>query len=59
VKRYLEVCDSLEVEANSTSEAIDTAHAMPVDSTKAEFVSDSMNSDPFNDVQPLTTGGTL
>jgi hypothetical protein len=56
VKRYWEVCDSVEVEASSVGEAIDTAHAMPVDSTKAEFVPDSINSDSFCDVQSLNTG---
>ncbi len=55
VKRYWEVCDSVDVEANSPSEAIDTAHELPVDSATAEFVPDSMNSDPFNDVQPAIT----
>lgn len=59
VKRYWEVCDSVEVEANSPREAIDTAHEMPVDSTKAEFVPDSINSDSFCDVQPINTGGAL
>lgn len=58
VKRYWEVCDSVDVEANSRSEAIDAAHELPVDSAKAEFVQDSMNSDPLKDVQPLATGGT-
>lgn len=57
VKRYWSLCDSVDVEANSPSEAIDIAHEMPVDSTEAEFVPDSMNSDPTCDVQPLITGG--
>ena len=56
VKRYWEVCDSVEVEASSVGEAIETAHAMPVDSAKAEFVPDSINSDSFCDVQSLNTG---
>ena len=55
VKRYWELCDEVEVEANSVGEAIDAAHAMPVDNTQAEFVPDSMNSDSFVDVQTLTT----
>jgi hypothetical protein len=58
VKRYWEVCDSVEVEASSVGEAIDIAHAMPVDSAKAEFVPDSLNSDSFSDVQFLTADGT-
>ena len=57
VKRYWSVCDSVEVEADSAVEAIDIAHGMPVDSAKAEFVPDSMNSDPSDDVQPLISGG--
>ena len=55
VKRYWSICDSVDVEANSVSEAIDIAHEMPVDSAKAEYVPDSMNSDPTCDVQPLIT----
>jgi len=57
VKRYWEVCDSVDVEANSPRDGVDIAHAMPVDSTKAEFVPDSMNIDPTCDVQPLANGG--
>lgn len=56
VKRYWEVCDTVEVEATSVAEAIYVAHAMPVDSFKAEFVYDSLNSDSFVDVHALTTG---
>ena len=57
VKRYWELCDSVEVNASSVSEAIDLAHGLPVDNSKAKFVPDSMNSDPSADVQSLTTGG--
>ena len=57
VRRYWSVYDSVEVEANSVDEAIDIAHAMPVDNAKAGFVSGSMNSDPSDDVQSLITGG--
>ena len=57
VKRYWSVCDEVEVEANSVSEAIDIAHEMPAANAKAEFVPDSMNSDPSCDVQQLITGG--
>ena len=56
VKRYWSVCDEVHVEANSISEAIGIAHELPVDSTKAEFVPDSMNSDPTCDVQQLIGG---
>ena len=59
VKRYWEICDSVEVEANSVSEAIDLAHALPVDNAKAEFVPDSMNSFPDDDVQLLNPGGVV
>jgi hypothetical protein len=58
VKRYWEVCDSVEVNAGSVSEAIGLAHALPVDNTRAEFVPDSMNSDPSCDVQPLNGTAT-
>jgi len=57
VRRYWSVYDSVEVEADSVDEAMDVAHAMPVDHAKAEFVSGSMNSDPSDDVQSLITGG--
>jgi len=57
VKRYWELCDTVEVEADSVSEAIDIAHELPVDNAKARFVADSMNSDPTCDVQPLNPGG--
>ena len=57
VRRYWSVYDSVEVEADSLDEAIDIAHAMPVDSAKAEFVSGSINSDQSDDVQPLIAGG--
>ena len=57
VKRYWEVCETVEVDANSPGEAIDSAHALPVDNAKAEFVPDSMNTDSFCDVQPVNIGG--
>lgn len=53
VKRYWEVCDSFEVDADSPSQAIELAHALPVDNVRAVFVPDSMNSDSETDVQPL------
>ena len=59
IKRYWEVCDTVEVEANSVSEAVDTAHAMPLDNAKAEYVPDSINSDPTSDVQRIVAGGAV
>lgn len=56
VKRYWELSDTVEVGADSVGEAIDIAHEIPADNAKAEFVPDSMNSDPSCDVQPLTRG---
>lgn len=53
VKRYWELCDSVEVDADSPSQAIELAHEMPVDNARAMFVPDSMNSDPETDVQRL------
>lgn len=57
VTRHWELCDTVEVEADSVDRAIEVAHAMPLDNTKAEYLPDSINSDPSADVQPLTTGG--
>ena len=57
VKRYWEVCDSVEVDADSASEAIAVAHELLIDNTKAEYVPDSINSDPACDVHLLTNGG--
>lgn len=54
VKRYWELCDTVEVQANSKSEAIRRAHERPLDRAVAWYVPDSLNSDPDTDVQPLT-----
>ena len=59
VRRYWSVCDSVEVEANSVSEAIDVAHELPVDNAKAEFVPNSMNTNPDAEVWPLAAGGAM
>ena len=56
VKRYWEVCDEVELEADSAGEAIETAHAMPLDDTNAQYVPDSMNSDPESDVEQMLGG---
>lgn len=56
VKRYWEVCDSVEVDAGSAQEAIERAHEMTADNAKAEFVPDSMNSFPDDDVQLIESG---
>jgi hypothetical protein len=53
VKRYWEFSDSVEVEADSVEQAIKVAHALPIPHGQAEFVPDSLNSDPVVDVQPL------
>ena len=58
VKRYWEICDEVEVEADSVGNAIKVAHAMPLDHTKGGYVPDSLNSDPDTDVAQLT-GGVL
>jgi hypothetical protein len=58
VKRYWEMCDTVKVEAASVAKAIEAAHAMPLDHTIAQYVPDSINSDPDADVYPLT-GGVL
>ena len=59
VKRYWEMCDTVEVEANLPGEAIEAAHALPLDNTKAEYVPDSIDSDPDSDVQALAAGGEM
>lgn len=53
VKRYWELCDTVHVEADDIDKAIEAAHELSVDNSKAEFVPDSMNSDPSCDVQPV------
>lgn len=57
VKRYWELCDSVEVNANSPSQAIEKAHEMPMDNSRANFVPDSMNTDPDAEVWPVEQGG--
>jgi len=57
VKRYWELCDTVEVDANSVSKAIELAHEMPTDNARAAFVPDSMNTDPDSEVWPVATGG--
>ena len=59
VKRYWEICDEVEVEADSADQAMEAAHAMPLDHTKGGYVPDSITSDPDCDVQPLAGGGVL
>jgi hypothetical protein len=56
VKRYWEVCDTVDVAADGVDEAIEAAHALPIDHTKAAYVADSLNSDPESDVQHLPGG---
>ncbi len=53
VKRYWQLGDEVEVEAHSVDEAIEIAHARPLDESRGEFVMGSLNSDPHADVQPL------
>lgn len=53
VKRYWEVCDEVQVEADTPEEAIEKAHEMR-SSKYPEYVPDSINSDPDCDVQELT-----
>jgi hypothetical protein len=53
VKRYWEMSDTVHVPADSVETAVEAAHALPLDNTKAAYVPDSMNSDPTTDVHPL------
>jgi len=55
VKRYWEVCDAVEVTADSVQHAILKAHALPL-SRKPEFVPDSIDSDADVDVQEVKHG---
>ena len=57
VKRYWELCDTVEVVATSVSKAIELAHELPTNNAKSEYVPDSMNTDPDSEVWPVTTGG--
>ena len=57
VSRYWQLCDTLEVEANSVDEAIEIAYNMPLDESQGAFVLGSLYSDPDADVQPLTEKG--
>lgn len=52
VKRYWEVCDEVEVEAEHPDEAIEKAHDLPL-STNPEYVPDSINTDPQTDIQRI------
>jgi hypothetical protein len=51
VKRYWEMCDEVDVDAVSEHRALEVAHALPLDINKAQYVSDSLSSDPNTDVQ--------
>lgn len=53
VKRYWEMCDSVEVDALSIEDAITKACDLPL-SNKPEYVTDSMNVDEDIDVVELT-----
>lgn len=52
VKRYWEVCDSVEVEAENADEAYITAIEEPL-SVVPDYVPDSMNIDKDMDIQEL------
>jgi len=56
VKRYWEVCDEVEVEADDGAKAIEAAHALPLAAAKTHNVPDSLNSDLDADVFQLTGG---
>jgi len=57
VKRYWQLCDPVEVEADTPDQAIERAHEMPLDESKGDYVLGSLNSDPLVDVQPLVERG--
>ena len=53
VKRYWELCDSVEVNADSPSQAIELAHEMPIDNARAAFVPEMIH------IPRLATGGAM
>ena len=56
VKRYWQMCDRVEVEAETPDQAIEQAHKMPLDESRGDFVLGSLNSDSLFDVEPVTEG---
>ena len=56
IKRYWTMCDTVEVEAQSVDKAICQAHALSAHGALAEYVPDSINSDPETDVEIITKG---
>ena len=56
VKRYWELCDEVEVEADDVTKAIEVAHDLPLAAARAHCVPDSLNSDPDADVDQLAGG---
>jgi len=56
VKRYWELCDTVEVKADGVDQAIEAAHALPLAADNAHYVPDSLNSDPDADVYQLAGG---
>ena len=53
VTRHWEMCDTVEVEADSPWDAIEAAHAKPLDNARAAYLPGSINSDSTCDVQLL------
>ena len=54
VKRYWQLCDRVEVDATTRDEAIDTAHKLELDESRGTYVLGSLNSDPEEDIEPIT-----
>lgn len=51
VRRYWAMCDTVKVEAASIGQAIEKANAQGINAAKAEYVPDSISSDPQADVE--------
>lgn len=51
VTRHWEMCDTVEVEADSPWDAIEAAHAKPLDAVRAAYLPHSINSDSTCDVR--------
>ena len=53
VRRYWAMCDTVKVAADSIGQAIEKANARGINAAKAEYVPDSISSDPRADVEVI------
>ena len=57
VRRYWQLCDKVEVEADSVDGAIERAHDLPLDNPRANYVLGSLESDSCDDVMVISERG--